>query len=422
MSQEVSTNPRASKPLTSSNSIQPWSAEASADKLMDELFSDIDRILDGGSRLPTEPAKPEYVSLQPIVIPQIAMPPAVIPPQELEEQPSPEPSETPTTPVEPLERRVDNTASAPVKRSGWSIEKLLLALGITSLVVTLALLLANQQKLTWPGSGNSSSSSSVGENSQLSASDSQFVSYMLRSLQVIDHRSKTKQNTTATASAAGTTNQSSANLQSLPTTGNRLLGSNQPPTVLERVYIPVYPSQSPAPPAASQPTVRPSVQAAAPVQRPPAQVQAAAPVQRPPAQVQAARPVQRPPAQAQAARPAQKPPARAQAPSPVARLSPPPAALPPAPAPVAPPPAPAPAAPSLPDSSSQAAAVKHTLVGLLELGDRSAALFEVNGVTQRFNIGESIGNSGWTLVSVANQEAVIRRNGEVRSVYVGQKF
>ncbi len=409
MSQEVSTNPRASKPLTNSNSIQPWSAEASADKLMDELFSDIDRILDGGSRLPTEPAKPEYVSLQPIVIPQIAMPPAVIPPQELEEQPSPEPSETPTTPVEPLERRVDNTASAPVKRSGWSIEKLLLGLGITSLVVTLALLLANQQKLTLPWSGNSSSSSSAGGNSQLSASDSQFVSYMLRSLQVIDHRSKTKQNTTATASAASTTNQSSANLQSLPTNSNRLLGANQPQTVLERVYIPVYPSQSPAPQAASQPTVRPSVQAAAPVQRPPAQVQAA-------------RPAQKPPAQAQAARPAQKPPAQAQAPSPVARLSPPPAALPPAPAPAAPPPALAPDAPSLPDSSSQAAAVKQTLVGLLELGERSAALFEVSGVTQRFNVGESIGNSGWTLVSVANQEAVIRRNGEVRSVYVGQKF
>jgi Tfp pilus assembly protein PilP len=65
---------------------------------------------------------------------------------------------------------------------------------------------------------------------------------------------------------------------------------------------------------------------------------------------------------------------------------------------------------------------KHTLVGLLELGDRSAALFDINGSTQRFNVGEGIGNSGWTLVSVANQEAVIRRNGEVRSVYVGQRF
>ena len=64
----------------------------------------------------------------------------------------------------------------------------------------------------------------------------------------------------------------------------------------------------------------------------------------------------------------------------------------------------------------------HVLVGILELGDRSAALFEINGNPQRFYIGENISSSGWTLVSVANQEAVIRRNGEVRSVYVGQQF
>lgn len=68
------------------------------------------------------------------------------------------------------------------------------------------------------------------------------------------------------------------------------------------------------------------------------------------------------------------------------------------------------------------AAPAHVLVGILELGQRSAALFEINGVAQRVHLGEQIGNSGWTLVSVANQEAVIRRNGEVRSVYIGQQF
>jgi hypothetical protein len=69
-----------------------------------------------------------------------------------------------------------------------------------------------------------------------------------------------------------------------------------------------------------------------------------------------------------------------------------------------------------------AASNTHVLVGLLELGDRSAALFEINGTAQRLELGETIGASGWTLVSVNNQEAVIRRNGEVRSVYVGQRF
>ena len=87
---------------------------------------------------------------------------------------------------------------------------------------------------------------------------------------------------------------------------------------------------------------------------------------------------------------------------------------------------PAPAAPAAPSTAGEvpniAATNTHVLVGLLELGDRSAALFEINGTAQRLQLGESIGSSGWTLVSVSNQEAVIRRNGEVRSVYVGQRF
>ncbi|MFM7426674.1 MAG: hypothetical protein ACKO7W_17045 [Elainella sp.] len=69
-----------------------------------------------------------------------------------------------------------------------------------------------------------------------------------------------------------------------------------------------------------------------------------------------------------------------------------------------------------------AAANNHTLLGVMELGDRSAALFEINGTPQRIEMGEAIGTSGWSLVSVSNQEAIVRRNGEVRSIYVGQKF
>lgn len=73
-------------------------------------------------------------------------------------------------------------------------------------------------------------------------------------------------------------------------------------------------------------------------------------------------------------------------------------------------------------SQPAAPVVNHVLVGVLELGDRSAALFEINGVSQRVYIGERIGNAGWSLVSVSNQEVVIRRNGEVRSIYIGQQF
>lgn len=73
-------------------------------------------------------------------------------------------------------------------------------------------------------------------------------------------------------------------------------------------------------------------------------------------------------------------------------------------------------------TTAAAPATPHVLIGLLELGDRSAALFEINGTPQRVYIGERIGSSGWSLVSVANDEAVIRRNGEVRSIYIGQQF
>lgn len=90
------------------------------------------------------------------------------------------------------------------------------------------------------------------------------------------------------------------------------------------------------------------------------------------------------------------------------------------------PPGPSAAAPAAPATtvapSAAAPAAVHTLVGVLELGARSAALFEVNGVPQRIYIGERIGSSGWSLVSVSNEEAVVRRNGEVRSIYIGQKF
>ncbi len=403
MSQDVSTNQRAREPLTAPTSIQPWSAESDADKLMDELFSDIDRILEGGGKLPTEPVKPEYVSLKSIVIPQIAMPPAVMPPQELVQQPTTE--STVVTPVEPLEKSVPHTASSPASRSGWSFEKLLLLLlaaGIAvSLVVTAILLLTSQQKLTWPWSLNLGDSSSA-QNNPLSESDAQFVNYMLRSLDVIDHKTQTKQKTTTASAATRTTN-----LSSIPAPSNRTLAPNQPQTVLERVYIPVpmpqTPSAAPVAPQAARPSVpvipqvaRPSVPAMPPAAR--ASVPVIPQVARPPvpATPQAARPSV--PASPQAARSSAPVPPQAVAP------------------PAAPPAAPTSAVPTSPAPVS-----KHTLVGLLT-GERPVGLFEVDGVTQRVNLGEAIGASGWALVAVTDKEAIIRRNGEVRSIYPGQKF
>ncbi|NEP55041.1 MAG: hypothetical protein F6K65_42180 [Moorea sp. SIO3C2] len=91
-------------------------------------------------------------------------------------------------------------------------------------------------------------------------------------------------------------------------------------------------------------------------------------------------------------------------------------AAPPAVAP-APAPAPTPSAPVLSDLSHD-----HVLVGLLQLGDRSEAMFDFSDGTHRVKVGEQIGNSGWSLVSVEPNEAVIRRNDDVRSIYIGQSF
>lgn len=83
---------------------------------------------------------------------------------------------------------------------------------------------------------------------------------------------------------------------------------------------------------------------------------------------------------------------------------------------------PAPAASAPKATNSDAPGVMRRLVGVLEQGNSSVALFEINGVTQRYELGESIGSSGWTLVEVSKNQAIIRRNGDVRSLFVGHSF
>lgn len=394
MSQEVSTNPRANKSLNSSKSVQPWSAESDADKLMDDLFSDIDRILDGGSKLPTEPVKPEYVSLQSIVMPQLPTPSAGIATQELVPSYDLPEVEQPEQVEATLVQTTIPTVIPQAKRSGWSLEKWLLAGGIISLLVALGLLLANQQKISLPGFLNFSGSSS--SESQLPAEDTQFVSYMLRSLNVIENKNKTNEKT-ATANSSVTNSQAPVVLPTLPAVGSRASVPNQAPQVLERIYIPVYPPQAPA-----AQNINPSTRAVAPAAKAPAPVKQSAPA---PVKQSMPAPIKQ----------SKQAPIKQSTPATVAKLAPPPVmpALPPAPPPSAVDPA---------ASVSAAPTAQHTLVGLMESDERSAALFDIDGSTQRFYVGEGIGASGWILVSVANQEAVIRRNGEVRSVYVGQKF
>lgn len=399
MSQNVSSNPKEREPSIAPTPIQPWSAEAEADKLMDELFSDIDQILDGGNRLPTEPAKPEYVSLKSIVIPQFAAPPAVMPPKEkLTDAPSPEPQESKLS--ETVETSVAAKSSARPNRFNLSLERLLLVLGIVVLAVSLIMLLAKQKRLAFPSWMKPTPSPSV-HKSQVSQSDAEFAQYMERSLDTIDKKYKAKQQ--ATVPPGGTIPPSGAN-NSLPSpSGNNSLASNQQQRVIERVYIPVYPPQSPGATSSPSPLGRTSVPSlSAPAPSPAAKAPSPAP------SVAARRSA---PSPAPAAK--RSAPTSPQAAAPVVpRITLP--VLPTLPPPVI--------VPTVPIAQAPTSAAKHTLVGVMEQGDRSAALFNEGGVTRYVFVGEGIGDSGWTLVSVANQEAVIRRNGEVRSVYAGQSF
>lgn len=421
MSQNVSTNPKEREPSIAPTPIQPWSAEAEADKLMDELFSDLDQILEGGNRLPTEPAKPEYVSLKSIVIPQIPAPPAVVPPAEkLTATQSPESTDSQLS--ETVETSLAAKSSSRPNRFSWSLERLLLVLGFVVLAMSLILLLAKQKRLTFPSWLKPTPSPSV-HKSQVSQSDAEFAQYMERALKAIDNKIKAKQQ--ATVPPGGNIPPGGTNTTNPlpPASGNSSLASSQPQRVIERVYIPVYPSQNPVASSGPSPLAR------SPVPTLSAPVPSSA-AKSPSPSAAARRLVPSPSAAARRSVPSPSPVARRSvpSPSPAARRSAP--TSPQAAAPVAPrltlpvlPTLPPPViVPTVPITQAPTSATKQTLVGVMEQGDRSAALFNAGGVTRYIFVGEGIGDSGWTLVSVANQEAVIRRNGEVRSVYAGQSF
>ena len=64
----------------------------------------------------------------------------------------------------------------------------------------------------------------------------------------------------------------------------------------------------------------------------------------------------------------------------------------------------------------------YTLIGVLDLGDRSTAMFDVNGSVQSIGLGKAIGNTGWNLSRISQQEITLRRGKETKNVFVGQKF
>ncbi|MEI6329552.1 MAG: hypothetical protein WCP16_09995 [Pseudanabaena sp. ELA645] len=66
--------------------------------------------------------------------------------------------------------------------------------------------------------------------------------------------------------------------------------------------------------------------------------------------------------------------------------------------------------------------ISYTLIGSLDLGDRSSAMFDMNGAVQTVGLGKAIGNTGWSLSRVSQQEIILKRGKETKTLFVGQKF
>ena len=62
------------------------------------------------------------------------------------------------------------------------------------------------------------------------------------------------------------------------------------------------------------------------------------------------------------------------------------------------------------------------LVGVVHAEVGGSAIFQLDNQSLSATPGESIGNSGWSLLSLSSTGAVIERNGERQSLSIGGAF
>ena len=401
MSLESASDPIAVKATVETVPAEAVAVESYADRLMDELFEGVDRAFEGSGAQPAEPMAPEFVALKSISVPKIVLSPLAPEPQRGEKD------------VEAIARQVA-LETTKKQQSKQSFDRILLGAACGSLLLVLGLWLASRSGLVRLRAAPAPETPAA---SSVTAPDTQFVEYVQRSLEAIEQK-KAPQPNPQLAGVPGV---------ATPGTLPSISISGAPPataglsTAVNRIADAL--EQAGAQPGAPAPQVV--------VIPPPAQVTVApaAPVAGVPAapaapQTAAVSPSPTAPASGRAIAAAGTRTPLAASPNP--SESPQPKILAretePAPAPSVQQSAPAPAPEQSAPAVSSAPTSAHTLVGILELGDRSAALFEVDGVARRIYVGESIGASGWTLAEIKNQEAVIRKGGDVRSVFVGQKF
>lgn len=427
---------------------EPWSIEFYADGLMDELFADIDEILDVSGNLPSQTLRhgsrtprmieetsigdwltshhqsanavnSEYEHLQTINVPQIILQNSL--------------TRTGTTIPQVRKKQVGTVVvdkpgviSRRLKNQ-QSLKKLLItgtAVGVaiagTIYILHSGLLVLFTSRLTAPELYLPQIQPQVSTKVDVQA---ELVNYMLGALAIIEKQGEASNRNNYTrfnnrgipASSASTvaSNQTIGDLAP-PIAANNTSPASRSTSVVERIYIPVY--QAPSPMRYAPPSTPGGVTPTPQVANQPEAVKTALNTAAAPAKAGDVNMA------TSAVRAEMKPVTVQTSPVTVQQQ---PATLPGLPvAPLRP------TLPAAPTATQQQAYVptanttiaNHTLEGLMELGEKSVALFQIEGVTRRVNMGESIGASGWTLVDVSNGEAIVRRNGEVRSIFAGQRL
>ncbi|WP_373546343.1 hypothetical protein [Chamaesiphon sp.] len=78
---------------------------------------------------------------------------------------------------------------------------------------------------------------------------------------------------------------------------------------------------------------------------------------------------------------------------------------------------------AVPITATPTIATPISLVKTLSDSNRPGAIFEIDRQSQTVNVGQKIGASNWSLLTVAKGEVIVKRKGgEIRSIYIGQKF
>jgi Type II secretion system protein C len=432
---------------------EPWSIENYADGLMDELFADIDCVLDakGGLSIPT--IEPEFVRLQTIRMSSVVLP---------DTEKSPVSGSTSigkrqlrkVAVKKPTSPHAGSKNHQNPKSRQWLGK--LLTMGVTLGVAIAGFLLVKNSGLFNNFNYQSaqeavSPSSPMGHQTGLASQvdiQADMVNYMLNSLAAID-RQQTKSNfrsarTTLNANVAagnglsGSANDlrrasfASSNGSSItsklppPLTANNTSPYSNTTTGVERVYVPIPVYNAPLPMRYAPPSI-PGVRSPLP---PVPGTQVASrnlQIPSPKTTSNTTNKLGKPLNMFAAVRPGLKS-VNVQT-TPITLRQPKAPVIPIVPFRVIPPKLPVTVTKTVetqPSSEtiSPSTTSNYLLEGVLESAqkEKSTALFQVNGVSRRIQIGEGIGTSGWTLVEIANGEAVVRRNGEVRSIYTGQKF